>query len=63
MWPIGAYHDENNYSSPDTDFIRLLDQGSRCRIGIRAAISRPRFSDAAFAVGDEDAHVTLRIKY
>ena len=44
MWPIGAYHDENNNSSPDTDFIRLLDQGSRCRIGIRAAISRPRFS-------------------
>ena len=31
--------------------------------GIPAVISRPRFSDAAFAVGDEDAHVTLRIKY
>jgi uncharacterized protein (DUF2141 family) len=31
--------------------------------GIRAVISRPRFSDAAFAVSDEDAHVTLRIKY
>ena len=31
--------------------------------GIRAVISRPRFSDAAFAVGEEDAHVTLRIKY
>ena len=30
---------------------------------IRAVISRPRFSDAAFPVGDEDAHVTLRIKY
>ena len=30
---------------------------------IRAVISRPRFSDAAFAISDEDAHLTLRIKY
>ena len=30
---------------------------------IRAVISHPRFSDAAFPVGDEDAHMTLRIKY
>jgi hypothetical protein len=30
--------------------------------GFDAAFSRPRFIDAAFPVGDEDAHVTLRIK-
>jgi hypothetical protein len=38
-------------------------QGTRLSNGIRAVISRPRFSDAAFAVGDEDAHVRLRIRY
>ena len=45
-YAVGAYHDENNSSRLDTDFIGY-----------------PTDSDAAFAVGDEDAHVTLRIKY
>jgi uncharacterized protein (DUF2141 family) len=62
-WPRPAYHDENNNSRLDTDFIGYPTEGYALSNGIRAVISRPRFSDAAFAVGDQDAHVTLRIKY
>jgi uncharacterized protein (DUF2141 family) len=56
-------HDENNNSRLDTDFIGHPTEGYALSNGIRAVIGRPRLSDAAFAVGDEDAHVTLRIKY
>jgi uncharacterized protein (DUF2141 family) len=62
-YAVGAYHDENNNSRLDTDFIGYSTEGYALSNGIRAVMSRPRFSDVAFAVGDEDAHVTLRIKY
>jgi uncharacterized protein (DUF2141 family) len=61
-YAIGAYHGENNNSRLDTDSIGYSTEGYALSNGIRAVISRPRFSDAAF-VGDEDTHVTLRIKY
>ena len=63
IYAVGAYHDENNNNRLDTDFIGYPTEGYALSNGIRAVISRPRFIDAAFAVGDEDAHVTLRIKY
>ena len=62
-YAVGAYHDENKNSRLDTDSIGYPTEGYALSNGIRAVISRPRFSDVAFAVGDEDAHVTLRIKY
>jgi uncharacterized protein (DUF2141 family) len=62
-YAVGAYHDGNNNSRLDTDSIGYPTVGYALSNGIRAVISRRRFSDAAFAVGDEDAHVTLRIKY
>jgi uncharacterized protein (DUF2141 family) len=48
---VGAYHDENNNSRLDTDFIGYPIEGYALSNGIRAVISRPQFSDAAFAVG------------
>jgi uncharacterized protein (DUF2141 family) len=63
IYAVGAYHDENNNNRLDTDFIGYPTEGYALSNGIRAVISCPRFIDAAFAVGDEDAHVTLRIKY
>jgi uncharacterized protein (DUF2141 family) len=63
IYAVGADHDENNNNRLDTDFIGYPTEGYALSNGIRAVISRPRFIDAAFAVGDEDAHVTLRIKY
>ena len=62
-YAVGAYHDENNNGRLDTDFIGYPTEGYALSNGIRAVISRPRFIDAAFAVGGGDAHVTLRIKY
>ena len=41
----------------DTDFIGYPTEGYALSNGIRPVISRPRFSDAAFAVDDENAHV------
>jgi uncharacterized protein (DUF2141 family) len=63
IYAVGAYHDENNNGRLDTDFIGYPTEGYALSNGIRAVFSRPRFIDAAFAVGGEDAHVTLRIKY
>ena len=63
MYAVGAYHDENNNGRLDTNFIGYPTEGYALSNGIRAVISRPRFIDAAFTVGGDDAHVTLRIKY
>ena len=49
--------------SVSTPILSVPTEGYALSNGIRAVISHPRFSDAAFAVGDEDARVTLRIKY
>ena len=46
-----------------TDFIGYRTEGYALSNGIRAVISRPRFSDAAFDVGEEDARGALCIKY
>jgi uncharacterized protein (DUF2141 family) len=62
-YAVGTYHDENNNGRLDTNFIGYPTEGYALSNGIRAVISRPRFIDAAFPVGGEDAHVTLRIKY
>ena len=62
-YAVGAYHDENNNGRLDTSLIGYPKEGYALSNGIRAVISRPRFIDAAFAVGGEGANVTLRIKY
>ena len=62
-YAVGAYHDENNNGRLDTDFIGYPMEGYALSNGIRAVFSRPRFIDAAFPVGSEDAHETLLIKY
>jgi len=62
-YAVGAYHDQNNNGRLDTDFIGYPSEGYALSNGIRAVFSRPRFIDAAFAVGGEDTYVTLRIKY
>jgi uncharacterized protein (DUF2141 family) len=63
MYAVGTYHDENNNGRLDTDFVGYPTEGYALSNGIRAVFRRPRFTDAAFPVGGEDAHVTLRIKY
>jgi uncharacterized protein (DUF2141 family) len=62
-YAVGAYHDENDNGKLDTDFIGYPKEGYALSNGIRAVISRPRFIDAAFAVGSEGANLTLSIKY
>jgi uncharacterized protein (DUF2141 family) len=63
IYAVGAYHDENDNGRLDTSLIGYPKEGYALSNGIRAAISRPRFIDAAFAVGGEGANVSLRIKY
>jgi uncharacterized protein (DUF2141 family) len=62
-YAVGAYHDENANNKFDTNFIGYPAEGYALSNGIRAVISRPRFADAAFRVGDGDTAVALHIKY
>ena len=55
-YAVGPYHDENNNSRLGHRFYRCPTEGCALPNGICAMISRPRFSDAALAFGDEDAH-------
>ena len=44
-YAVGAYHEENNNSRLDTDFIGYPTEGYALSNGIRAVMSHPRFSD------------------
>jgi uncharacterized protein (DUF2141 family) len=63
IYAVAAYHDENGNDRFDTNFIGYPAEGYAISNDIRAIISRPRFVDASFVVGDEDKRVTLHIKY
>jgi uncharacterized protein (DUF2141 family) len=62
-YAAGAYHDENNNGRLDTNILGYPIEGYALSNGIRAVITRPRFADAAFLVGDADTYVTLNIEY
>jgi uncharacterized protein (DUF2141 family) len=62
-YAVGAYHDENNNGKLDTNFFGYPIEGYALSNGIRAETGRPRFSDAAFQVGDRDTAITLHIRY
>ena len=62
-YAVGAYHDENANNKLDTNLIGYPIEGYALSNGIRAVISRPRFVDAAFALGGEGKRVRLHIKY
>jgi uncharacterized protein (DUF2141 family) len=62
-YAAGAYHDENNNGRLDTNILGYPTEGYALSNGIRAVVTRPRFADAAFLVGDADTYVTLDIEY
>jgi uncharacterized protein (DUF2141 family) len=62
-YAVGAYHDENGNGRLDTNFIGYPIEGYALSNGVRAIISRPRFSDCAFPVGQGDTPVRLIIEY
>src|SRR6478735_10975595 len=62
-YAVGAYHDENNNDHLDTDFVGLPTEGYALSNGVRAALSKPTFQQAAFTVGAEDKPVGLHIRY
>jgi hypothetical protein len=47
----------------DTDLLVYPVEGYALSIGVRAAISCPRFADAAFSVGDGNSRITVHIDY
>lgn len=62
-YAAGAYHDEDDNRRLDTNLIGYPVEGYALSNGIRAVISRPRFIDAAFTVGDQGTVVPLHIRY
>jgi uncharacterized protein (DUF2141 family) len=62
-YAVGAYHDENNNDHLDTNFIGLPTEGYALSNGVRAAIAKPTFQQAAFTVDDSGAVLTLQIRY
>jgi uncharacterized protein (DUF2141 family) len=63
LYAVGAYHDENANGKLDTNFIGYPIEGYAMSNGVRIVLSRPRFADAAFQVGDGGAKVALHIEY
>ena len=62
-YAVTVFHDENGNGKLDTNIIGYPVEGYALLNGIRAVISRPRFSDAAFKVGDGDRRIALHIQY
>ena len=62
-YAVGAYHDENSNDHLDTNFLGLPVEGYALSNGVRAALSKPEFYQAAFTVGASDRPVALHIRY
>ena len=62
-YAVGAYHDENNNNHLDTNLLGLPTEGYALSNGVRAVTSKPTFQQAAFAVGNDGAAVSLQIRY
>jgi uncharacterized protein (DUF2141 family) len=62
-YAVGAYHDENYNDHLDTNLLGLPTEGYALSNGIRAVTSKPTFQQAAFAVGNDGAAVSLQIRY
>lgn len=62
-YAVGAYHDENANGKFDTNFIGYPVEGYALSNGVRAIVSRPRFVDCSFSVGEGNTPVALHIKY
>ena len=62
-YAAGAYHDENNNGRLDTNILGYPVEGYALSNGIRALVTRPRFADAAFPVGNGETYLTLNVKY
>jgi uncharacterized protein (DUF2141 family) len=62
-YAVGAYHDENYNDHLDTNLLGLPIEGYALSNGVRAVTSKPTFQQAAFAVGNDGAAVSLQIRY
>jgi uncharacterized protein (DUF2141 family) len=62
-YALGAYHDEDSSGHFETNFIGYPTDGYALSNGVRAVVSRPRFADCSFLVGDGDTPVPLHIQY
>jgi uncharacterized protein (DUF2141 family) len=62
-YAVGAYHDENGNDHLDTNFLGLPVEGYALSNGIRVALSKPTFQQAAFTLGAGDKPLALHIRY
>lgn len=62
-YAVGVYYGRNNNGRFDTDFLDYPAEGYALSNGIRAVLTCPRFSDAAFPVGSVDAYIRVDVKY
>jgi uncharacterized protein (DUF2141 family) len=62
-YAIGAFHDENGNGNLDTSFIGWPSEGYALSNDVRLSFYRPRFAEAAFAIGPGEQSVTLHMGY
>ena len=62
-YAVGVYYGRINNGRFDTDFLGYPAEGYALSNGIRAVLTCPRFSDAAFPVGSVDAYIRVDVKY
>ncbi|GEM_PF-204608 len=62
-YAVGCYHDEDKLGYFKTNWIGYPLDGYALSNGIRAVVSRPTFSEAAFKVDGDHTAVTLNIRY
>ena len=61
---IGVFdHDFTFKGYLDTNFLGLPEEGYALSNGIRAAMAKPEFHQAAFSVGPGDKPIALHIRY
>lgn len=59
-YAVAAYHDENDNGKLDRSFVGMPKEPAGFSNGVVPRFGPPKYEDAAFAVGDEDA--TARIE-
>lgn len=62
-YAISAFHDENNNSIFDTNFIGIPKEGNGVSNGTGKSLSTPNYSDASFQFTESSTNINIRLFY
>ncbi|NOU46372.1 MAG: DUF2141 domain-containing protein [Bacteroidales bacterium] len=62
-YAIAAFHDENNNSIFDTNFIGIPKEGNGVTKGTGKSLSTPNYSDATFQFTESSTNINIRLFY